>query len=284
MFVVLVQNENEQVFSDYIPETLRSELGKPNAITLGAVNSETNEAAGVLISIIREGRIEILWFYTGEDFRRQGAASALLKKLKEAVSFAPELIDIFMQYPASCPEIDVVMNAAGFKIQDTEEPVYSLTLSELAENPFWQKGTDDKNAVPLEKATESMLREFEQELKQTEQGTALGFPVKWNIYDGKLSMVYIKNNKIKGVMLLRSGESGIILAYAYVNPSEKLAMPALLYRAGKTAAETLPPETNVTLAAITAASSKLTEKLFPELKAIPAKYAAYNFINTEVRA
>jgi len=288
VLVTVLNDENKQAFAGYIPQKMFAELENPGVIALGAAAGvapgEARIAAGVLIARIIENWLEITWLYTGEDFRRKSAGRSLVRKIKSCIKFAPELKGVYAQYPESFNGFHELFEQAGFDFEEkSAQSMYSLTVAQLAENHFWsRKPAGADNAIPLKDIDDVTLRKFEVALSLSDKAVALESDVKWREYDQNLSMAYINGNKISGILLIESEEGGIDLSYVHVESGEPSAMPAMIYNAGKAAIDSLSSETTVSLAAITPASTHLTEKLFPELTAIPSVTAVYRFNNKEV--
>ncbi|MCL1824012.1 MAG: GNAT family N-acetyltransferase [Oscillospiraceae bacterium] len=277
MFTVMLQEENQQAFTRYIPKELRGELKKPETISFGAVNND-NTSAGVLMARVVSGWLEIIWFYIDGQFRRKGLGRALLGNMLSCFDFVPELTGVFAQFPEKNNEgLKELFESAGYKFEEGGRSVFELSLKDLTENKFWSKEPSSaENVVMLKDVFDINLRDFEVKLSLTDAGVPLETPLNRKIYDENLSAAYIKNGKIEGILLIEKEENGsIFLSFAYVSPGENSALPAMLYKSGRKAVDTLPPETKISLAAITDVSARLTEKLFPGRAAEPTVYAVY---------
>jgi GNAT superfamily N-acetyltransferase len=287
MFTVLLQGDFEQeqylrTFLQYIPKEMRDELNAPETIALG-VADENNVAAGALISKMAGDWIEIIWLYIGDGFRNKGCGTLLLSDLISCVDSEDGIKGLFSQYPVfegdeeeTIAFYEQLFTKSGFESGDWESSGYSFTPADLKSSPFWQKThSGAENVAVLDDVFDVTLREFEVKLLLASSSIALDFPVMWRQYDGQLSTAYIKNGEIKGVLLFEKKDSELQLSFAYVSPDEKAVLPALLYKSGKLIVDTLPEDTNISLAAITEVSVKLMEKLFENLTAQSTRYAVY---------
>jgi GNAT superfamily N-acetyltransferase len=275
MFTMLITKENQQLFDMYIPAQAQNDFD----IAIGAViqkTSQTGETAGVILARVENNRLEITWIYVDAAFRRQGIGTALINRLKSCAGFEPSLNGVFLQFPADTAEaLESLLLKESFTVEDGESSVYSLTVADMSGNPFWKKKPPlVENIVPLSDVFDVSLRELE--VSAAGRGVMIN-PINRHEYDQSLSMVYVKDKKIAGALLLERDGADVILSGIYVNPDTAAAMAAMLYKAGNTVIAALPPEAKVSLAAITGASVRLIEKLFPSLKTPPVKNAYFIF-------
>ncbi|MCL2036792.1 MAG: hypothetical protein FWG83_05335 [Oscillospiraceae bacterium] len=277
MKTVLIDKENVGAFFRYVPKELREELEKPDMFAIGAVNPD-NTSAGIIVVQVVDNWLEILWLYIGEQFRNNGGGRALLDRLFSCFEYAPELVGIFGNFPADNTELKSLYEAAGFEFEDGGIPAYTLTVSDLQSNPFWQKTPPlVENVVILKELSDVSLRKFEVKLSFAEWGVALESPVDWKKYDPDLSVAYIKDKEIEGILLVEKEDRekyAIALSFVF-SGGVTSAFAAMLYKAGKTAIDSLNPEMSVDIAAITEASSKLVKKLIGNVKTYLSKCAVY---------
>jgi GNAT superfamily N-acetyltransferase len=282
MFTMLITKENQKLFDMYIPVQARDDFD----IAIGAVihkTGETGETAGVILAQAEDNRLEITWIYVGAAFRRQGIGTALINRLKSCADFEPTLSGVFLQFPADTAEaLESLLLKENFTVEDGESSVYNLTVADMSSNPFWKKKPPlVENIVPLSDVFDVSLREFE--VSAAGRGVMIN-PINRCEYDPALSMVYVKDKKIAGALLIERDGADIVLSRVYVNPDTAAAMAAMLYKAGSAVIAALPPEAKVSLAAVTDASVRLTQKLFPSLKTPPVKNAYFIFNSQDKEA
>jgi len=275
MFTVLIQNENKNAFLPFIPDVFQGELESPDIIAVGLAD-ENSVAVGAMIARVTEIWLDVIWLYTDERFRNE-ESNALFDRLKSFNKFVTELVGVFMNFRENA-ETERLFVENGFVISHSEQAIYEFTVGELAENSFWKsEARDTEGTEILENVPEVLLKKLDVTLSLSSAGIPIELPIDWQMYDNKLSTAYIKNGEIEGILLIERLGEAISLAFVYVNPGLAAAMPAMLYRSGNLAITTLPPETKVSLAAISNASEKLTKKLFPNLKPQSAKCAVYRY-------
>lgn len=81
MTPVVIKAENKEYFQNLISRSIQDRMNEPDIFALGAVDEGGKACAVLFCRIGEDGRAELLWIYTAEEQRRQGAALLLFQVL-----------------------------------------------------------------------------------------------------------------------------------------------------------------------------------------------------------
>jgi GNAT superfamily N-acetyltransferase len=278
MYTVLIDKEKANAFAPLLDPGLRGATEEPGAVAIGVADDD-DIAAGVLLARMRSEWLDIGWIYVAPEYRGRSMGKLLLSSLATSARRTPGVSGVFAEYP-NRPEddrMDMMFRMNGFRVEDVRKPFYMFTLEEMKKNPFWQKKADSPDVIPLEQAEGHMLKAFVSQLMETEQPVAVTLPIDWREYHQSLSVVFIKDGMIGGVLLFQDAGGILDLAYVHVLPNNGDAMGFMLRKAGQTAIDTYSGATPVSIAAVNAAGEAITEKLFPDLNKMPIRRAVLPF-------
>jgi hypothetical protein len=143
---------------------------------------------------------------------------------------------------------------------------------------FAREPSDIDLVKPLKDVGAGLRADFSRSLETLPDGAGVELPVAWEQYDGDLSRLYIRDGAIHGLVLMRRpSEKSLELAWAYAHSGEPAAFASPLYAAAVASAAACPPDTEVTIIALTDASRNLAEKIIPGAAPVPVKYGVRYF-------
>ncbi|MCD8249235.1 MAG: GNAT family N-acetyltransferase, partial [Lachnospiraceae bacterium] len=129
-----------------LPEAAEAlEKGEP----LGALGlTEEGVACGAAAAWLSGETLEIRSFYVAPEYRRRGGGRLLMETFLRFAARHGAALEF--SYTATRPEHDAIppfLDVLGFIRIDSEETIYSLTVRELAESPFFKGTRPDASAV-----------------------------------------------------------------------------------------------------------------------------------------
>jgi GNAT superfamily N-acetyltransferase len=278
MYTVLIDKEKANAFAPLLDPSFRDAPAESDAVAIGVADDD-DIAAGALFAQMRSAWLDIGWIYVAPEYRGRGMGKLLLSSLAMSARRTPGVSGVFAEYPNLPDEDspDTMFRMNGFRVEDISKPFYVFTLEELAKNPFWQKKADSRNTIPLGQADEHMLKAFSVQLMETDRPVAVALPIDRREYHPDLSMVYVKDGTIRGVLLFQESGGMLDLAYIHVLPNNGDAMGFMLKKAGQAALDAYPPGTPVNVVTVNAASEAIVEKLFPDSNKMPIRRAFLPF-------
>jgi GNAT superfamily N-acetyltransferase len=279
-YITALGGGNAEAFLPMLPRAARAWLTAPAGAVVGAADSGTNTAAGVCAAHMEEGLLEIDWIWVAEDMRRKGAAWQLLMSLIRVSAGIPEVIGLSVRYPAEGGDaLTALFQRLGFAIEDGAMDGFHEKLSVLRQNSFFSRPPTDIALVKPLKAVGAGLRTaFSRHIEALPDGAAVELPIAWEEYDGDLSMLYVKDDAVHGAVLMRRlSADALELAFAYAQNGMPAAFASALYAVAEAGAAACPPDTDVSIIALTDASRNLAEKLIPGAAPIPVKQGVRYF-------
>jgi GNAT superfamily N-acetyltransferase len=278
VYTVLIDQEKEAAFSPLLDPCFRDSAAESDVVALG-VASDDDIAAGALLAWIRSEWLDIGWIYVAPEFRGQGMGELLVSALEMSAKKTKGIYGAFAEYTDRQGEdgLERMFQVAGFKIENERKPFYIFKLKELENNQFWQKSSDNPNVLPLERVDRHMLNAFTLQLMKTEQQIAIELPIDWLTYHPGLSVAYVRDGMITGILLFRESEGMLTLEYAHVLPGYRDAMGFMMKKAGQVALQTYPGETPVNIVTVNEVSEAIVEKLFPSIGKMPIRRAVMLF-------
>jgi GNAT superfamily N-acetyltransferase len=278
MYTVVLDSNKKDAFAPLLEPGLVDGLKEPGVVALGVIGDD-NKAAGALLAWLRENWIDIGWFYVDPDFRGQDMGKLLLCKLMMAAKRIPGLSGVFIEYPDE-PEnqgLDHLFRLKGFRVTYDRKSIYTLPLESLGESPFWKGEHDFSRVTPLGQINDRQLKTFEVRLMEGNQPAAVELPIRRGDFHPDLSVAYVTEDRITGILLVQEGDGSLYLDYAHVLPESKTALGPMLRKAGEAALATYAPSTPIRIAVVTKTGEDIIERLFPSLEKAPICRAVFRF-------
>ena len=262
MDFITLQPEQLEAFRPLLPEEFERSLAEePEVLALGAV--EERLPAGVLVFALEPAQIRMTWLCVAEENRGRGVARALVRRLEKQARRDPEASRIFADVPKSSPlnPAFTLLLTEGWMPVPFSMRSCSCTLARLSEGEFWQRDMSEAGVHPLSQISEPMLRAYSSLLE--EESAPVELPLRPENCDPDVSMGYVKDGRLLGCILLASREDGLDLFFAHARQEAREGVARLFHAAQRRAAAKYPPETRLSLAALTPEAARLAERLIP---------------------
>ncbi|MDR1952969.1 MAG: GNAT family N-acetyltransferase [Clostridiales Family XIII bacterium] len=270
MGLILLTEENKSAFLSYVPSYLHAELSEPESVSIGTFDDDSGIATGVLVGNVFNNWVEILWVYVAEEYREHGLARSMLRELIAHAGDVRDIDGITAQLGDKDAHMPLynLLRSELFVFRNEEDSIYTLTVSMLTGNPFWSDAAHKggSEVMSLKDLPTYILDSFEKNIAALPEGVPVSRPVPWDDCDLNFSVGYLKEDKMKGLLLIAREDEDMELSFAYADPEEKLALAAMLRASGNKVIESMPPETMISLTALNSASAAIVEKLFPDIE------------------
>ncbi|MCD8363674.1 MAG: GNAT family N-acetyltransferase [Lachnospiraceae bacterium] len=251
-----------------LPEAAEAlEKGEP----LGALGlTEEGVACGAAAAWLSGETLEIRSFYVAPEYRRLGGGRLLMETFLRFAARHGAALEF--SYTGTRPEHDTIppfLGALGFVRIDTEETIYSLSVRELAESPFFKGAAPDTSAVlsfeqlparALEVACKKEAAVGEDYL----EGGLTGPDV-----DVQTSVVVMSGREIRSFMAFTASDPDS-LSLAWVKGGEAEDLPLLFRAAFARICEKYSPETRFIVQAVNPSAVALIRGVIPA--AVPVSH------------
>ncbi len=260
MQVICVDKENFEWFAPFLPRAVKGLA--PGRLIYGAVDEYSETAVGVLMADADGTGLEISWVCVADEWQQRGVARQMICALRRDATQSGLVTRIRAQILGKEKVARKLLESCRFRFDEGGSGEYSFPLSKLSGDAFWKKNLDCSAAVELGKIPENVLREFNRRMMMND-AFMVPLPVRVEDYDPVLSFCYVDGGKIKGMLLGQRYEDRLYLACLYADPDAPRAAAVLLRAAADRANKDYPPETKVSLAAVSPAAEGLAQKLLP---------------------
>ena len=266
-----ISQENLVCFRSLLLPDVVAALDKGEPVTALGL-SEGKIACGAVAAWLRGGTLEVRSLYVAPDYRRQGGGRLLLDTLMEIAVGQGEIANV--SYTSTRPDHDTLppfLTALGFERQEVSENLYGLTVGELAQSRFFDGVTSaPSGAVTFAELPRVALASAYREAVAKGEDY-LPFPLTDPSVDARISVAVPDKNGIRAFAAFTAPEPGRI-ELAWVQSSRSQDMPLLLHAAYARVREHYPPETVLTIQAISSASAALVTALLPQSRPISHTY------------
>ena len=213
-----------------------------DAILVGIVGA--GSAVGTIAVSVRSGYADILWYYIDPGFRGVGAGR------ESFFMFTAMLHDCFgvklvnMDIPVDADEsIYRLFNGLPAEFAELPECHFEISLGFFRSSSKF-KGSS-KRCVSLEKVDDTLIRDFCNKIVKA--GDALvPMPIKKSDYWSEASAVYVEDNEVKGVLLLRREGDHLSIPYMVSHSKNGAAILDMILFAGQNTGR-LSEETTVVM-------------------------------------
>lgn len=272
--VMSIQTTGTREFLSYLPAALWEEFSRDTSrfALLGAVCD--GAACGALAAQVENGDVYLRSLYVHPDYRGQGAGTALLFALLQAVTGAEELgsiIAVFSDWGDDGQSARLLLERNGFALEAAESAEYTMTLAQLESAPW--SGEAEEGDAPFGDLPTAYFNELSAYL-QANTDCPLDLPLRRELYDAELSFAAVSDLKItSAVFLERQLGGGLRLSWVFSRleaaPLAAKTLYRLLQRAYLRAKELLSPETHLDICAVNSFSARLVERLCPQAEKRP---------------
>lgn len=257
MQVVPIMEENMKWFLPFILPRIRDQLWKETMMPLGIMEEKT--AFGALVMSFENEVVTIESLYISPEYRRRGAATALLEKAEqvfEQLKIPKTYQRVVYRKEEIYEGLQEFLNKKGFSEPETVGWEYGITLEQLKKGfSFGQPVLSKEQIKPICMIPEFMIREYQYELRTKEKGvwdSRLNFEI-----ERDMSMVYLAKKKIQECLLFQKQEDGIVLEIPYLIVKPSVIFFSMLKKALDVAEKKYAPETTMFFQAITSEEEQL---------------------------
>ncbi len=205
MELTRITNENMEYFRHLMPEFIS---GDDDLVKLGAI--EEDEAASVCAVCIRENMACIKWLYTDPDMRERGAATELMRLVKELVSDM-DLKGFIVDFTDDDEYMDTFLESQEFLIGSNED-VYIVPTEDVVYGTEMDLMAERRDSMDMGHTCDepAVIRKF------MEYAEGLGYSAsEIRALSPKFSTVKLDDKgEITGSMLVReSGSDDLVIEY-----------------------------------------------------------------------
>ena len=266
-----IEQSNISIFrSLLLPEAAAAvEHGEPLTV-LGVTEGAT--ACGAAAAWLHGDALEVRSLYVAPDYRRRGAGRLLVDTLLGLAAGEAEMMNV--SYTATRPEHDELppfLTALGFEKQEAREGIYGITVGELAQSGFFRRlSSAPAGVLPFAQVAPAAL-DAAYRAAAAKGENYLAVPLTDPSVDARVSVAVPEGAGIRSFAVITMPSSGRV-ALAWVQSDRPQDMPLLLHGAYAQLCAHYPPETLLTVHAITPASSALVAALLPQARPVSHTY------------
>ena len=239
-------------------------------LALGLTEGDT--ACGAAAGMLRGETFLLQSFYVAPEFRRRGGGRLLMDTLRQVLQGHCRSVEI--HYTITQPDHEGLapfLTALGFsRERDQEETLYALTVGKLKDNSFFAKRKPPTTALPFEQVPHALLAKAYQ-AAQAKGEAYLPVPLTDPSVDQAVSMALLDKKAVRSFVAFVSPRPGL-LNLAWVQSGHPQDVPVLLLSAFAQGQVCYPPETLLTIQAVTPAAAALIQALIPEAESISRTY------------
>lgn len=254
---VHITQELVDTFAPLIPEVLREEVRKERAFGLGSMLGDMPN--GAVVFRIEGNFARVLSLYVDRYDRRNGTGRFLMGQLRAVLREMPRIYSIRTALPAAEEGIETFFEQLGARLESADGPI-RFSLSVLEHSPL-RKAPKSPHCVAGTELNPQLLSHYQRTLVKSGE-----YLMEQDLTDSavrqELSRYYLKGNKIQGCAVMTERQDGLTLAML-VNQGGVEVLPLLLGSLVRGVLEHCPPETKISLEAVTPESRTLLERIIP---------------------
>lgn len=255
---VTITPELVDSFATLIPSSLLDALRAEKVMGLGSMLADMPN--GALIFRLEDHSAHILSLYVDQYDRRNGTGRFLIKKLRAVLRAVPGIFSIRAALSEDDADTSMFFEAMDSRFETAENVTARFTLSALEDSPLRSLPTSS-HCIPGAKLGREELSYFQHLMEK--DGTYL---MAGNLWEPPVcqdhSWYYIKDKKIQGCVIMTKQQTGLSLSFM-VNFGSALVLPSLLSSLFASVSEAFPPETEISLEAISPETRKLLDTFIP---------------------
>lgn len=254
---VTITPELADSFAPLIPPSLLDGLRQETLLGLGSLLGDMPN--GALVFQIEDDTSRILSLYVDQYDRRNGTGRFLIEKLRDILRGVPGVYAVRAALPEGAPEAATFFGALGARLE-MREGIARFPLSVLEGSPLLT-APKFSHCIPGTKLDRHTLSYYQRTLEKS--GDYLMTGDLWEAPARQdLSWYYMKDKTIQGCAVMTETETGLCLAML-VNQGGTDVLPLLLGSLARSLMETCPPETEISLEAVTPEARTLLERIVP---------------------
>lgn len=253
---VTLTPELADAFAPLIPASVLEELRAGRVLGLGSLLDDLPN--GAVVFQVEGSAARVLSLYVDQYDRRNGTGRFLMEKLRAVLQKLPGVYSIRVSLPEGASP--AFFQALGARVETGEGGTVRFPLSALEGSPLF---TAPRSSCCLsgEQLGQEVLDSYRRSLKAGDmdlyQGSLWDAPVRRD-----LSRYYVKDGEIRGCAVMTETETGLCLAML-INQGDRTVLATLLGALLRCLTETCPPETEISLEAVTPETRELLERLVP---------------------
>lgn len=255
---VTITPESADVFAPLIPSLVLKKLCEGEAMGIGSLLGDMPN--GALVFRVEGNSAQILSLYVDEYDRGNGTGRFLVEKLRAILRENAGIYSIRAALPEEDNGAAAFFEALGARLEAKASGVTRFPLSAL-ESSLLPAVPGAVCCISGEKLGQDRLAYYQRSLRK--DGMDLMEEDLWEPpVRQDLSQYYLKGQTIQGCVVMTETERGLCLAMM-VNQGDKMVLPALLCSLSRVLQDACPPETEISLEAVTPEMQKLVERLVP---------------------
>lgn len=265
--------QNELVnFGPLLLPHVRQALERGEPITALGL-TDARQACGAAAAWLHgEGVLELCSLYVAPSCRRQGGGRLLVETFCRLVQGRCHTAVI--HYTSTQPDHETLppfLTAVGFTQEGSGSGLYQIVLSELAQAPFFarrrpsQKGITSFAQVP----SQALRAAYQTAVAQGED--YLEYPLDDPAVDQQASVAVVEGETVRSFAVITHPAAGRI-RLEWVKSGQPQDLPLLLHGVFARVQETYPPDTVLTVQAVTQASEQLVAGLIPAARPISCSF------------
>lgn len=278
---IIITPETAPGFVHLIPELYMRDIQAQELVGKGLADEEDGRAAAVLLCRETRGWMEIVWIAVDEDYRGMGLAGWLLHICLQGARQAGELWGAFADLTTE-KDRDMMRHILirnGFAVTEKFRPVYTVPLQAIAGSKLFDKQIEANRVRPLKEADNALRKSIGLLMKEDRRPLPMHLPINWEQYDDTISGICMIQGKPAGVILVSRMEEELELSFLWANHRSAAAL--LLVYAMKRALDVCPPQTQVSLAAVSDKALNLAEAILPDAQKMRIEQGRLNFIKAD---
>ena len=259
----MIDKETIAVFSHLIPQRLANRIEGEELLAVGAYDNWEEEAVGVIVFRELNGWMELVWVKFSEAYADSEDAYQFLKHSLDRVRSVCILQGAFIDFADQEEEQQTkwIFDLMGFRKDIVSGHVYELTVSDVKDTKILhQAGT--AHVRVLETLSDEMKKKVVKGIAADERTISLPRLVDWDVYDAKLSTIYIDQTEPKGLLLFEWQEDALVFACAWALEPKVLVL--MLIHALAQAEQMLDGDTRILIPVLDEQTEALVKKLVPK--------------------
>lgn len=210
-------------------------------------------------------------FFVAPEYRGRGGGALLMNTLISCMKSQNQLYEIKVDFTIFNNDhylFEGFLKHLDFTFDNSDETIYSVSLSSLADKSFFSEPAPQSEAVAFSKLPSGCIRELDKTMRAT-SAAPLPVPLEKAELDMDLSVAIMDGNRIDSFIAFDHSFAGkLTLAYAEVGVSGGASLSSMLREAYKNCVKKYSPETDIVVHTVHPSASALIHKLAANAKVI----------------